>query len=135
MLYDYSKVDKKNLQKLHDFCPKILALYMAKFAVNHQDATASTPEHPCGTPACAVGNGPSAGVPIQDTFIRTNGLVDWYGYSELNFIGDYSSDLWDFAFESDWPDCTKELQARLKLILDENVPDDWEYDSRFAEVK
>ena len=131
-MYDYSTVNKVNLQKLHDFCPKIVDLEMGKFAIDEIEAANATPEHPCGAPACLIGNGPSAGVPVHVNFVLTFGDVNWYGYSEYNFIDNSESSLWIFAFDGEWPNCTKEAQARLKLVLDEQVPEKWSYFDRFA---
>ena len=132
-MYDYSTVNKVNLQKLHDFCPKIEELYMGMFAYDDTEATTATPEHPCGSPACLIGNGPGAGVPTHKDSIDGDGYVEWHGYSEANFIANSDSSLWLFAFDGEWPNCTKEAQARLKLIIDEKVPGQWDYSDRFAE--
>ena len=134
-MYNYSTVNKENLQKLHDFCPKMVNLGMGGFAEDDIDAVTATPEHPCETAACVVGNGPSAGVPVQPEFIRkTNVRVYWFGYSQENFISGTYNPLWQFAFSARWNDCPKEAQARLKLVLDEQVPEKWTHADRFASV-
>ena len=141
MKYDYSKVNFENIQKLHDFVPKIKNLAMDNYTEGTMFdlATAqSSPEHPCGTAACLIGNGPSAGIPVNDKhFDHTLGDgVDWYEYSTECFIGedDYEIRLWVFAFDVRWTDCKEEAQARLKLILDKEVPIEWAYDELFCKA-
>lgn len=72
----------------------------------------------CGTTACAVGHGPSAGIYVPDSMVvwhdntyRTNGgywSVDWQAYSKL-FSGDFDDDktgqaavLFEWMFGGGW---------------------------------
>ena len=55
MKYDYNKVNVDNIQKLHDFVPKIKNLAMGKYTEGMEfdlAAAQSSPEHPCETAAC-----------------------------------------------------------------------------------
>ena len=113
-------------------------LYMEAFAIDPLDAAQSTPEHPCGAPACIIGHGPSLGIPLAETFMSEGMMgveVDWDGYSEEAFGYDDPHDGegdWSFCFGSNWPDDIPEAIARLKLARDHNIPDEWDYDDRFV---
>jgi len=86
----------------------------------------------CGTSACAVGHGPSAGIPVPKRFIDYDGTycdVDWSDYAEL-FTGE-SQKLFTFLFSGGWSDIDNHhygAAARIKYVLmGEDVPDAFEY--------
>jgi len=109
---------------------------MGTFADHPHMAATSTPERPCGTPACIVGHGPHFGMPMRKRerrmiYNHPDSIV-FYKYSYRLFIPEYQHNCWDFCFGAGWSDSTQEAIARLKIYLDHNTPADWRYSDRYA---
>ena len=91
----------------------------------------------CGTNACAVGHGPSAGIPVPRDLIKkeysyTRGdcwEIDWSTYSDL--FTDRVAGLFEWMFGSDWSAVDNHhygAAARIKYILmGREIPDDEDY--------
>lgn len=136
MDYDYSLTNKPNLTKLRDYLASLPDDYenfeMKRFAENHAKAANANPETGCGTPACMVGHGPAAGIPIEHDRVIEFGSLYWDIYSIDKLIScDY---LWMFAFDGSWPSSLPEAITRLTMVIEERVPDTWDYDDRFADM-
>jgi hypothetical protein len=72
----------------------------------------------CGAVACAVGHGPSAGIPVPPRFVGPV-CVDWNGYAGL-FVGDWNSAAFDWCFGSSWARIDNHhwgAAARIRLLL------------------
>ena len=123
-----SDTQRENLKKLVRFFESLpedygnLEMYM--WAHDEMEAANATPEHPCGTPACLAGHGPSAGIPLQ----KHGGSINWANYASRAFGYRHL----DFLFGFGWPDSIPEGLARIKLVLANNVPEDWYYSDRFT---
>jgi hypothetical protein len=78
----------------------------------------------CGTVACAVGHGPSAG-------IRIYGDLDWADYAERVF-GKICLDEFQYMFGSEWSNydnTPKGAAARIRTFVSlGHAPDDWFFD-------
>lgn len=82
----------------------------------------------CGTSACVVGHGPSAGIKVDDKFMTTNMdgdiiLVDWQSYS-IEAFGFEDGD-WNFCFSPEWSNSVEEAVTRLKIANKGKTPDEF----------
>jgi len=72
----------------------------------------------CGTVACAVGHGPTAGIAATD-------YENWDDYSDRVF--DLSSTEWSWCFSSSWSTTDNTHQGaakRIRHMLEHGAPDD-----------
>jgi hypothetical protein len=78
----------------------------------------------CGTVACAVGHGPSAG-------IRVYGDESWQDYSDRVF-GDLGADDFQYMFGSEWSNydnTPRGAAARIRTFVSLGIaPDGWSFD-------
>jgi len=90
----------------------------------------------CGTTACAIGHGPSAGIPVPDVFIGKDSSsgkwrVNWSAYGDLFTGPDNDMMIYKWLFDSDWSDVDNHhygAAARIKyLLMGEKIPDDFLY--------
>lgn len=104
----------------------------------------------CGSVACAVGHGPSAGILFPESMINTYnsfrfyaGLVpadaptpDWGGYTD-KFFCDRDGLLFEWMFGGDWSyvdDTHRGAAARIRYVLaQEEIPDEFEDSSECTE--
>ena len=130
--YTLSDVQRANLTTLRDYLanpPHAVELWMQYWAWDERRAQCATPAHPCGTPACVVGHGPAAGIPMLP-----EDLGSFYHYSCRAFIALHHLGARFFAFGTSWPDSIPEAVARLTMVLDGTVPAEWDYDDRYAKT-
>lgn len=88
----------------------------------------------CGTAACAVGHGPSAGILFEDDLLdRSSGAPDWNTYCYRHFIDEDGAE-WEWMFGPGWDrldNTPKGAAKRIRWILAGNsVPLDI-YDDPF----
>jgi len=72
----------------------------------------------CGTVACAIGHGPSAGIP-------TVGIETWFEYAERVFGVEYETSEWDYLFNNKWArddDTPHGAAKRINTYLDSGIP-------------
>jgi len=116
-----NKFHRDNLEKLatyleslpedyNQFRMKTFAMRLEGRRVWPQDAIYAL-KHDCSTSACAVGHGPSAGIPVR-------GDTNWLGYC-LRVFGVSVLDAEDgaYMFGADWPDCPKQAAERIRTVL------------------
>ena len=125
---------RENLKKLVRFLEALPEDYdrlrMYQWAYNNYGAAHATPEHPCGTPACLVGHGPSAGIPFLPDEFGALGHPIWRRYARRAFASE--QDGLTFMIGNSWPNSISEGLARIKLMLAGRIPDGWEYSDRFT---
>jgi len=68
-------------------------------------------KHECGTTACAVGHGPSAGIPVRRDDNWTAYCRRVFGVTILD-SGDGS-----YMFGGGWPNCPKQAAKRIRTVL------------------
>jgi len=123
-----------NLRKLVDFLefhhPK---LRMEVYAEKEHEAVLGTPQNPCNSPACLVGFGPSAGIPLIAEEIRSHNVILWFDYAQRVFVG--NSPAFSFLFACGWPNSIAEGVARIELFLADKIPDKWTLDDRYLNSK
>lgn len=127
---------RANLQKLADYLSAIPENYeqfsMGTFYADDHgghlplDLVKKLDHVPCGTIACAVGHGPSAGIPIIDED------ESWTSYAERALIPPnepqrvYAFD-WMFAGRWEYTDDTPQGAAkRIEYYLEHGLPDNFE---------
>lgn len=132
MGYDYGLTEEQraNLAKLADYLEtqaKSETFGMREFYVvideDDDDGDFIPPdapeavEHPCGTVACAIGHGVSAGVPVIE------GEYNWVDYANRAFGADIyhgGSEVWNTCFSPDWSrvdDTPTGAAARIRHVL------------------
>lgn len=118
----------------------VIELEMSEFADDEEEAVESSSLNICESACCVIGFSPSCGIPVDDEDIDFHygeiETVNWRSHSDKKLIAGHSfekhRDLWDFAFATRWSNSTEEALSRIKLILEKNVPDDWEYSDVFS---
>ena len=129
-----SNQQRENLKKLVRFLEALPEDYdgvrMDRWAEDGMEAANATPEHPCGTPACLAGHGPGAGIPFISSEFGRFGSPLWERYTRRVFARE--QDRRAFMMGVYWPDSIPEGIARIKLVLADKVPADWDYSDRFA---
>ncbi len=139
-LYFISKEQEQNLRKLVIGLERLLPTHedkfdMVDFADNDEEAEEGTIEHPCESSACAVGYGPSCGIPFEKH------LVSWNYYSAASFGGEnYNGEytINDFMFSSHWDHKKNQMReaiARIKIVLAGEVPEIFDYTESYVEEK
>jgi hypothetical protein len=121
------KINIENLKKLREFWiaqDDQSLLDMGDFAEDYDEAEDATPENPCKTCMCAVGSGPSAGIPFEED-------ETWVLYSERVFGLDSSQRRWNFLFSEMWTNDINQLVARLTLAIDGKIPKKWTYEDEY----
>ena len=128
---------RNNLRKLVKFLQALPEDYeglcMGIYAEDETDAAHATPEHPCGTPACLVGHGPSAGIPLLESEYDREGMPKWGCYVDRVFVYENDWYAFSFMFAEDWPNSIAEGVARIEMVLNHSVPTGWTFNDRFAE--
>ncbi len=138
---------RRNLIKLRnglvDFLPSHECLFtMARYGF----AQEATPEMPCQTAACAVGMGPSCGIPMTQEELNVKGTEPtWEPYSYRAFVPHEDIHTWDFLFHPSWAEYhtsgytqLEEAIARLTLVITGKMPEwdkdagTWDYSDSFA---
>ncbi len=64
----------------------------------------ATPEHPCNSPACCIGMGPSCGIPMTINEVG-KGWPNWESYANRVFLSpdnDFEEHLYNFMFNYAW---------------------------------
>ena len=129
-----SNTQRRNLTKLVRFLEALPEDYenllMNQWATDTDEAVHAAPDHPCGTPACLIGHGPSAGVPFLPDELGLGGFPTWQSYASRAFASEQDGLI--FITGGYWPDSIQEGIARIKLVLADKVPADWDYSDRFA---
>lgn len=80
----------------------------------------------CGTVACAVGHGPSAGLFFRRDEISWHMGPRWVTYTDRVFTSD--DDAFQFLFGEEWADVDNHhwgAAARIRCFLENGVPDDF----------
>lgn len=160
--YKFSPTNIKNLTKLADYLESLSPYYrhfgMDSFVRDADDLEALVKyakenggvQH-CGSAACAVGHGPSAGIlfkPSQlvDRWYSGEFLPNWDSYTK-NFISEYchettsvehGKNMFEWLFGGEWEGIDNHhygAAARIWYILDGNkIPEDFE-ESLYAAPK
>ena len=129
-----SSKQRRNLNKLVSFLEALPEDYgglrMNRWADNNRDAAHAAPEHPCGTPACLIGHGPSAGVPLLPSEFGRFEFPIWQSYASRAFASE--QDGLSFMIGGFWPNSIPESIARIKLVLAGKIPNSWTYSDRFC---
>ena len=82
----------------------------------------------CGTVACAVGHGPSAGIHLS------HDDTSWPDYAERVFGAamngeSFRNEVWDYLFDANWgygPEATAaDAAKRIRIFLSEGIPADF----------
>lgn len=124
-----TQLNIENLKKLREFWiaqEDQSLLDMSDFASDYDEAQDATPEHPCGSSMCAIGSGPSAGIPFEE-----DDDYSWMDYSNRVFgICSIERD-WNFLFSETWPDDINQLVARMTLVIDGKIPNRWTYEDEY----
>ena len=125
---------KANLLKLADYLETLPDDYerfhMAEYMVARKGGYWETfgpdeqPKPVCGTVACAVGHGPSAG-------IRLYGDLDWTDYAERVF-GPITMDDFKYMFGSEWScydNTPKGAASRIRTFVNlGRAPEGWDFE-------
>jgi hypothetical protein len=125
-----TQLNIENLKKLREFWSKSEPelLDMGDFAHNPDEARYADQQHPCGSSMCAIGSGPSAGIPFDND-------MGWMHYSKRVFgvgAANYGPDPeWNFLFSDIWPSSVDQLIARLTLAIDGKIPKVWTYEDQY----
>ncbi len=121
-MYEVTAAQKKNLEKLAAYLEALPANYgqldmdtycwtSDSIEVRPFDA-ADVIKHDCGSCACVLGHGPSAGIkPLPGE--------DWDEYALRQFGADEYGDLWDAIFAVGLSDNVKDAVGRIRTALTE----------------
>lgn len=108
---------------------------------NYRDehtAVRATPEHPCNTPACVIGNGPSFGIPLKNRHFHPvkksfdgHPSVLWHCYTSDSFGLIPADDEFQFMFGPDWSDSRSQALSRIMMFLDNGLPVYWRFTDKY----
>lgn len=130
---------RDNLIKLRDYLAALPEDYknfcMSEFALDNNDPSVIK-EGDCNTPACMVGHGPSAGIPIDPKWVDVEPggsvYINWTAYSWHNFT--VCGDAWDFLFSEKWPDDIAHGVARINYWLGNGLTPDFVDECFYVEL-
>lgn len=132
---ELSEAHIKNLEILSDYLISNnlkKKFSMDDFCIDPYDyqSLVSPKKHRCGTIACAIGNGPDAGIEAGDA-------ITWQQYSDNSFGIHVSSNFWLFMFGALWSDFDNTAVGaghRIKFFL-ENIKEDEMYFYEILETR
>ncbi len=131
-------LNRRNLKRLAmklESLPKNYKHFnMGNYLENHPDEATYAVRNgglPCGTVACALGHGPSAGVPVHPDNRFVDGTVIWTRYTNQFVPYCELEETWLFA--GDWTSHDNHhwgAAARIRYLLDKGVPENFGIPSR-----
>lgn len=127
-------MNRENLEKLASYLEGLpadydhfeMATYFRQDRRTINDPLQAPLAGACGTVACAIGHGPAAGIPAEET-----AMEGWEDYSDRVFELSCNEETWCFSSCWRWVDNTPHGAAkRIRYMLERGVPSDSDYQRR-----
>lgn len=124
---------RKNLERLATYLQSLPVDYKEFDMVSYFIGDSEVERHyvryngVCGTAACAVGHGPSAGLFMLKQEIGIS--PQWSVYAERLFVDDVFDEKFDFMFGDEWAKVDNHhygAAARIRYFLAKGLPSRWE---------